>query len=74
MSISSRREAENRIRELRESLNELEDELARHKADESAQHALIDHLDEYIDAVDDKFSSLKMFWHTLRQEWRRARN
>lgn len=74
MRTNSREEAEARIRELRESLSRLEDELAHHEADDDAQHALIDHLDEYIDAVDDKLSSLKLFWNTLRQEWRRNRS
>ena len=72
---NNREEAEQRIRELRESISQLESELERHKAqEEEAQHTLIDHLDQYIDAVDDKVSSLKLFWNTLRQEWRKERS
>lgn len=75
MQTTSREEAEQRIKDLRESISQLEQELERHNASEvHAQHALIDHLDEYIDAVDDKFSSLKLFWNTLRQEWRKDRS
>lgn len=73
-TTNTREEAEQRIRELRESISQLEGELERHKAwEEAEQHALLDHLDQYIDAVDDKVSSLKLFWNTLRQEWRKAR-
>ncbi len=75
MQTSSRDEAEQRIKDLRESISLLELELERHDASEvQAQHALIDHLDEYIDAVDNKFSSLKLFWNTLRQDWRKDRS
>ena len=31
---------------------------------------MIDHLDQYIDAVDTKVSSLKAFWQSLKQEWK----
>ncbi|WP_202840684.1 hypothetical protein [Luteimonas saliphila] len=74
-TTNNREEAEQRIRDLRESISLLEHELERHKArEEDEQHALIDHLDQYIDAVDDKVSSLKLFWNTLRQEWRKERS
>ena len=70
-----RREAiETRIRELRESLDHLETELVRSEEQEtSAQHAEIDRLDDYIDAVDTRFSSLHQFWSVLRDEWLRRK-
>jgi archaellum component FlaC len=55
---------------LRQSIEELEQQLRDSKAQERAQHEDLEHLDEYINAVDTKFSSLKLFWQTLKQEWR----
>lgn len=61
-------ELESRIAELRESLNELEGSLD--QARESAQVEAIDHLEDYINAVDTKFSSFQIFWKTLLREFR----
>lgn len=58
-----------RIRELRASVDDLQAKLADLEADEQAQHQQIDQLDEYIHAVDTKFSSLQLFWNTLKQDW-----
>lgn len=70
MKTSSRQETEARIRELRQSIDELERQL-RHiiDAEEHAQNETLEHLDEYMDAVDTKASSLKLFWQALKQEW-----
>ncbi|MCD8520664.1 MAG: hypothetical protein LRY66_17600 [Saccharospirillaceae bacterium] len=70
MSITKHQETEDRIRELRESIDELERQLRNIIADqESVQHESLEHLDEYINAVDTKVSSVKVFWQTLKNEW-----
>lgn len=70
MDTNHRRETETRIRELRQSIEALEHELNSSPSQEQ-QHELLEHLDEYINAVDTKVSSLKLFWQTLKQEWRK---
>lgn len=65
----SRQDTQHRIRELRETLNALEEQLADLDVEEQAQHEQIEQLDVYIDAVDTKLSSLQLFWNTLKQEW-----
>ncbi|CAA0078761.1 Uncharacterised protein [Zhongshania aliphaticivorans] len=62
-------ETEAKIRELRQSIDELEQQLMVTRQAERAQHKTLDHLDEYIDAVDTKTSSLKLFWAELKREW-----
>lgn len=63
-------ETEARIRELRHSIDELERQLRNTiAASENAQHETLEHLDEYMDAVDTKVSSLKTFWQALKEEW-----
>jgi len=70
MHTNSRQETEARIRELRQSIDELEHQLSNTiDADETTQHKTLEHLDEYMNAVDTKVSSLKLFWQTLKQEW-----
>lgn len=70
MHTNSRQETVARIRELRQSIDELERQLKNIiDAEEHAQHETFEHLDEYMDAVDTKVSSLKLFWKTLKQEW-----
>lgn len=70
MQINNRQETEARIRELRQSIDELEQQLSNTiDTDEVTQHKTLEHLDEYMDAVDTKVSSLKLFWQTLKQEW-----
>lgn len=68
METLRRQETEAHIRELRQSIEALEQQLRDSEALERAQHEELEHLDEYINAVDTKFSSLKLFWHTLKQE------
>lgn len=70
MTNPKHQETEDRIRELRESIDELERQLRNIIADqESVQHESLEHLDEYINAVDTKVSSVKVFWQTLKSEW-----
>jgi predicted nuclease with TOPRIM domain len=66
MSIESRVDKENRIRELREAIARLETELQRDI--EAEQHDLIDRLDEHFDAVETKLSSLRTFWMKLKRD------
>lgn len=70
MHTNSRQETEARIRELRQSIDELEQQLSNTiNADEINQHKTLEHLDEYMNAVDTKVGSLKLFWQTLKLEW-----
>lgn len=70
MQTNNRQETEARIRELRQSIDELEQQLSNTiDADETTQHKTLEHLDEYMNAVDTKVSSLKLFWQTLKEEW-----
>lgn len=71
MDTDHRRETETRIRELRQSIEALERELESSSTQDQAQHEVLEHLDEYINAVDTKISSLKLFWQTLKEEWRK---
>ena len=48
-------------------------QLAGMEEQEQAQHEQIEHLDDYIDAVDTKLSSLQLFWNSLKQEWRKPK-
>jgi chromosome segregation ATPase len=70
MQSEPRIQIENRIRELRDSLNQLEAQLEHIDGQEQrAQHRQIEHLDDYINAVDTRFKSLQLFWTTLKSEW-----
>ncbi|WP_296269893.1 hypothetical protein [Pseudomonas sp. UBA6323] len=69
----NRQETQQRIHELRETLNDLEAQLAGMEVEEKAQHEQIEQLDHYIDAVDTKLSSLQLFWISLKQEWRKPK-
>ncbi|WP_407351212.1 hypothetical protein [Luteimonas sp. R10] len=71
MDTDHRRETETRIRELRQSIEALERELESSSTQDQAQHEVLEHLDEYINAVDTKISSLKLFWQALKEEWRK---
>lgn len=74
MNQYTRQETEERIKALRESLNQLEGQLATHRQQDASQHDLIEHLDEFIDAVDHKVLSLKTFWNSLKKDWQSGRN
>ena len=69
MPTYTHRETEARIKELRQSIDELEHQLNEAKNLECAQHDSLDHLDEYMNAVDTKLSSLKLFWKELKRDW-----
>ncbi|MCH6256246.1 hypothetical protein MLD52_06780 [Puniceicoccaceae bacterium K14] len=66
---SNIQELETKIAELRKSLNELEGNLE--KAREGEQHEAINHLEDYINEVDTKFSSFQIFWKTLLEDLRK---
>lgn len=61
---------EEKIRQLRAAIAQLEEELERDLEDE--QHRAIDNLDEYLNAVDSKFDNLKLLWEALKDELRKA--
>ncbi len=70
MTTQSRINKENRIRELREAIIQLEAELQRDI--EAEQHDAIDRLDEHFDAVETKLRSLRTFWMLLKRDLRQA--
>lgn len=71
MKTSTQRikELESKIGELRDSIGDLETQLIAEK--DSAQHEAIDRLENYINAVDTRFSSLREFWCVLVSEYRK---
>lgn len=54
-----------RIRELKQAIEELEAGMP-NEMDEQ-QHEKIDQLEQYFDAVETKFTSLKVFWEDLKE-------
>lgn len=71
MDSQRKTETEAKIRELRDTINALESQLAEkshHDSDVKEQHELINQLDKYIDAVDTKATGLKSFWQVLKKE------
>ncbi|MBO8093254.1 MAG: hypothetical protein J7D60_08100 [Prosthecochloris sp.] len=67
-SIKRREELEAKIVDLEASLNALKKQLRDEV--EQEQHRDIDHLDEYIDEVNHRYSNLKDFWHIVGKELR----
>lgn len=65
----SKRELEERIHSLEESLAELKRKLADLQAEE--QHEAIDHLNEFLHEVDHELDSLRTFWPEAMKELRR---
>jgi len=69
MEINSRQETEARIQELRQSIDELERQLKNTvDAKKRAEHEALEHIDEYMNAVDTKMNSLRLFWQALKEE------
>ncbi|MCL5974475.1 MAG: hypothetical protein M1270_01350 [Gammaproteobacteria bacterium] len=65
MSNLTPQERQVRIRELKQAIEELEAGMPS-EMDEQ-QHEKIDELEQYFDAVETKFTSLKIFWEDLKQ-------
>ncbi|WP_417549333.1 hypothetical protein [Methylophaga sp.] len=65
MSNLTPQERQVRIRELKQAIEELEAGMP-NEMDEQ-QHEKIDQLEQYFDAVETKFTSLKVFWEDLKQ-------
>lgn len=59
-------EKQEKIRELREAIAQLERELE--KDIEREQHEAIEHLEDYFKMVDSKFDNLKLLWEALKAE------
>jgi len=68
MTISNRQEKQKKLLELREAITRLEAELEVDK--ELELHQAIDHLDEHFEVVETKFNNLKVFWSSLKSDWR----
>ncbi|MFC7337487.1 hypothetical protein ACFQY0_09895 [Haloferula chungangensis] len=64
-------ELEARISELRASLDTLETRLEQVREEE--QHAAIDHLESYINAVDTRFTSFSTFWKAMLEDFRKIK-
>jgi uncharacterized coiled-coil protein SlyX len=65
----NRQEIEARIQSLEEHLATLRGKLA--ALEEKEQHKAIDHLDDYMKAVDNELDSLRRFWPEAIKELRR---
>lgn len=59
-------ELESKIADLKNSISELEGRLEH--AREQAQHEAVDHLEDFINEVDTRFSSFQLFWQTLLED------
>lgn len=68
MSLTAQEEKRTRIAELKQAVATLEQEMEKEAAIERAQHELIDHLEDHIDAVETKLVSLRSFWRALKAE------
>lgn len=68
-TINTRKqELQSHIEDLEESLAELKVKLR--KIEEDEQHAAIDNLEVYLEAVDNKYDNLRNFWSTVGDELR----
>jgi DNA repair exonuclease SbcCD ATPase subunit len=72
MDLESREEKQDRIRQLRDAISQLEAELEREL--EHQQHRAIDDLDHYFNAVETELASLRSFWRALKEEWKSRRS
>lgn len=72
MSELTPQERQLRIRELKQAIEELEAGMP--SESEHEQHEMIEHLDQYFDAVETKFTSLKIFWEDLRKSLKTQKN
>lgn len=72
MSLQTIEEKQRHIAELKAALADLEAQLD--KDIEASQHEVIDHVDQYFNAVETKFSSLKTFWQSIKSDWRNKNN
>jgi len=68
MTMSDRQEKQKKLAELREAIARLEAQLEVDK--ELELHQAIDHLDEHFEVVETKFNNLKIFWSSLKSDWR----
>lgn len=57
-----------RIEDLESSLSELKGKLK--EEEENEQHAAIDNLEVYLEAVDSKYANLRDFWPIMLEEFR----
>lgn len=72
MSNLTPQERQVRIRELKQAIEELEAGMPS-EMDEQ-QHEKIDELEQYFDAVETKFTSLKIFWEDLKQSLKNSKH
>ena len=66
MTDDKKKALETKITDLEESLSKLKDKLYDEQIEE--QHEAIDHLDEYLEEIDSRYSNLKDFWAILGKE------
>ena len=70
--MSNRQEKQQKLLELRDAIARLETELERDQ--ELELHQAIDHLDEHFEVVETKFNNLKVFWSTLKSDWKKDKS
>jgi len=66
--IKRREQLEERITDLEASLDKLKKQLREEIEDE--QHKDIDHLEEYLDEINHRYTNLRDFWYIVRRELR----
>jgi len=64
----SKAELENKIANLETRLADLKERLAR--IEQSEQHDAVDHVDEYMEVLEQEFASLREYWPVALQELR----
>jgi len=67
---SRKAELKNKVSELEASLATLKDKLG--VIEEEEQRQAIDHLDEYLDRIDNKYDILKVYWGEVAAELRKV--
>ncbi|WP_447968674.1 hypothetical protein [Nitrospira sp. M1] len=66
-TIATRKQAlEQKVDELEDTLLQLKQQLKKER--EAEQHEAIDHLEEYLEQVNNKYANLQGFWKVLRKE------
>lgn len=66
--VARKQELQEKIEEIEVKLHDLRERLR--SQEQSAQHDAIDHLEDYLGEVDNKYANLRDFWQVIREEWR----
>lgn len=63
-----KQELEAKVEEVEDTLRKLREQLR--SEEESAQHAAIERLEDFLGEIDNKYANLRDFWKVIRDEWR----